>query len=154
MTTIADSMTDNRRAIVRIVAAEMVHNASSMARVHNNDVIEYIVFTAIWVLNSQHLIGDPRFAELKNIPPNATRKPVAVAELKRTIPMPEEILLSYLERLIEQGWVEKIAGGLVVPTAVFTQPAMLNGTSELYERVVAMVQAMRVAGFSFGDDGA
>lgn len=154
MTTISDSMTDNRRAIVRIVAAEMVHNASSMARVHNNDVIEYIVFTAIWVLNSQHLIGDPRFAELKNIPPNPTRKPVAVAELKRTIPMPEEILLSYLERLIEQGWVEKVAGGLVVPSAVFTQPAMLNGTSELYERVVAMVQAMRVAGFSFGDNDA
>ena len=154
MTTITDSTIDNRRAIVRIVASEIVRNASSMAHVHGNDVIEYIVFTAIWTLNSQHLIGDARFSELRTIPPNSARRPVAIAELKRTIPMPEEILLSYLERLIEQGWVEKIAGGLVVPTAVYTQPAMLNGTSELYERVVAMVQAMRVAGFSFGDDGA
>ena len=154
MTTITDSTTDNRRAIVRIVAAELVRNATAMAKVHDNDVIEYIVFTAIWVLNSQHLIGDPRFAELRTLPPNSARRPVAIADLKRTIPMPDEILLTYLERLIERGFVEKVAGGLVVPTAVFTEPGMLKGANELYDRIVVMVQAMRAAGFAFGDHDA
>ena len=45
-----------------------------MAHVHGNDVIEYIVFTAIWTLNSQHLIGDARFSELRTIPPNSARR--------------------------------------------------------------------------------
>ena len=79
---------------------------------------------------------------------------MAIADLKRTIPMPDEILLTYLERLIERGFVEKVAGGLVVPTAVFTEPGMLKGANELYDRVVVMVQAMRAAGFAFGDHDA
>ena len=35
--------------------------------------------------------------------------------------------------------------------AVFTQPEMLQGTSELYESVVKMVTSLRTAGFAFGD---
>ena len=145
------NLTDNRRAVVRIVANEMIRTASSMARLHGDDVIEYIVFTAIWSLNAQHLIGDSRYAELKRIPPDSVRRPVPVAELRRAVPMPEDILLSYLERLIQRGFVEKVAGGLIVPSAVFTEPAMLRGSNELYDRVVSMIQAMREVGFSFGE---
>ena len=79
MTSISPAATDNRRAVVRIVAYEMTRISSSMARVHDDDVIEYLVFTALWVLNTQHLIGHPRYGELKNIPPDAQRKPATTA---------------------------------------------------------------------------
>ena len=62
-----------------------------------------------------------------------------------------QILQTYVKRLLEKGLAEEVSGKLVVPTAVFTQPEMLQGTSELYESVVQMVTSMRAAGFSFGD---
>lgn len=154
MTSISPAATDNRRAVVRIVAYEMTRISSSMARVHDDDVIEYLVFTALWVLNTQHLIGHPRYGELKNIPPDAQRKPATMDDLRRTVPMPDEILQTYVERLLKRGYAEERSGGLVVPTAVFTQPDMLNGANELYSHVVTMVQSMRAAGFSFGDQAA
>ena len=141
---------DNRRAIVRIVGHEMVRIASSMAKAHR-DVIEYIIFTAIWVANSSHLIGDERYGELRSIPPDSARRPVTLDDLQRTIPMPDDILNHYVEQMIAQGIVEQVSGGLIVPTAVFTQPEMLNGTNELYSGMVSMVTAMRAAGFAFGE---
>ena len=151
MTTVTPIPTDNRRAIVRIVAHEMVRISTAMAPVHGDDVIEYLVFTAIWVLNSQHLIGDDRYAPLKSIPPDTQRRPVSIDELRRTVPMPDHILTSYVEKMIANGVVERTPGGLVVPSAVFTQPGMVSGANDLYARVVGMVAAMRNAGFSFGD---
>lgn len=151
MTSIAPAAIDNRRAVVRIVAYELMRISTSMARAHDGDVIEYMVFTAIWVLNSQHLIGDTRYASLHSLPPDALRKPATLDELRRTVPMPEEILQTYVDRLLKRGYAEERSGGLVVPTAVFTQPDMLNGSNELYSHVVTMVQSMRAAGFSFGD---
>lgn len=151
MTTITPALADNRRAVVRIVAHEMMRAATAMAPAHDDDVIEYFIFTAIWVLNSQHLIGDDRYAPLKSIPPDAQRRPISVEELRRAMPMPDQIMTTYIEQMVSKGIVERKSGGLVVPTAVFTQPRMLNGTNDLYSRMVGMVTAMRSAGFSFGE---
>ena len=151
MTTVTPIPTDNRRAIVRIVAHEMVRISTAMAPVHGDDVIEYLIFTAIWVLNSQHMIGDDRYAPLRSIPPDAQRRPISMEELRRAAPMPDHILTSYVEQMVAKGIVERKPGGLVVPSAVFTQPGMVNGANDLYGRMVGMVAAMRNAGFSFGD---
>ncbi|MBB3891805.1 hypothetical protein GGQ61_002533 [Phenylobacterium haematophilum] len=151
MTTFSPVPADTRRAVVRIVATEMTKISRAMARVHGDDVIEYFVFTALWVLNSSHLIGDQRYVQLKSIPPDVLRKPASIEELRAALPMPADILQTYVKRLLEKGLAEEVSGKLVVPTAVFTQPEMLQGTSELYESVVQMVTSMRAAGFSFGD---
>ena len=60
MTTFSPVPSDTRRAVVRIIATEMTKISRAMAKVHGDDVIEYFVFTTLWVLNSSHLIGDPR----------------------------------------------------------------------------------------------
>ncbi|MBP6877752.1 MAG: hypothetical protein KBC34_07010 [Phenylobacterium sp.] len=151
MTTFSPVPADTRRAVVRIVATEMVKVSGAMAKVHGDDVIEYMVFTALWVLNSSHLIGDPRYVQLKSIPPDALRKPASLDELRLALPMPDSILLPYVQRLRDKGMIEDVSGKMVVPTAVFTQSEMLQGTGDLYESVVKMVTSMRTAGFSFGD---
>ena len=151
LTTFSPVPADTRRAVVRIVATEMTKISRAMARVHGDDVIEYFVFTALCVLNSSHLIGDQRYVQLKSIPPDVLRKPASLEELRAALPMPADILQTYVKRLLEKGLAEEVSGKLVVPTAVFTQPEMLQGTSELYESVVQMVTSMRAAGFSFGD---
>ena len=151
LTTFSPAPADNRRAVVRIVGAELTKIAGEMAKIHDGDVIEYFVFTTLWVLNSSHLIGDPRYAQLRSIPPDALRKPASLDELRRALPMPDDILQTYVKRLLDKGLAEEISGKLVVPTAVFTRPDMLNGTNELYDHLVQMVTSLRAAGFSFGD---
>lgn len=133
------------------MAYEIMRISGSMAKVHGGDIIEYLVFTAVWVLNTQHLIGDPRFGELKSIPPDAQRKPATMDDLRRATPMPDEILQTYVDRLLARGYIEERSGGFVAPTAVFAQPEMLNGSNELYSHVMTMVRSMRAAGFAFGD---
>lgn len=154
MTATTPAASDNRRAIVRIVAYELTRISSSMAKVHGDDIIEYLVFTAVWVLNTQHLVGDPRYAALKDIPPDTQRRPASIEDVRRIAPMPDTILKAYVDRLMQRGYVEQRSGGLVVPTAVFALPEMVRGSNELYSHVMTMVQSMRAAGFSFGDDGA
>lgn len=151
MTSPTPAASDNRRAIVRIVAYEFMRISSSMAKVHGGDVIEYFVFTAIWVLNSQHLIGDPRYGELKSIPPDSQRRPATMDDLRRAAPMDDDILRIYVDRLLARGYIEERSGGFVAPTAVFAQPEMLNGSNELYSHLMTMVRSLRTAGFSFGD---
>ncbi|WP_312162287.1 hypothetical protein [Phenylobacterium sp.] len=151
MTSTTPAASDNRRAVVRIMAYEIMRISSSMAKVHGGDIIEYLVFTAIWVLNTNHLIGDPRYSELKSIPPDPLRKPATMDDLRRTVPMPDDILRTYVDRLLARGYVEERPGGFVAPTAVFAQPEMLNGSNELYSHVMTMVRSMRTAGFAFGD---
>lgn len=126
---------------------------NSLARLNGGDTIEFLTFTGVWVLNSHHLVGEERFAELRDIPPDAMRRPASFDELQRFLSIPADILSIYVDRLIEKDIVEKSAGGgLIVPSAVFAQPAMLDGTNEIYSRAVALVTGMRAAGFRFGDE--
>ncbi|WP_309644939.1 hypothetical protein [Phenylobacterium sp.] len=144
--------TDNRRAVVRVLGHEILRTLSSMARLHDGDMIALLIFTGIWTINSQHLIGETnRYAALRDIPPDSQRRPATLGELGRLVAIPEPILRDYVERLIEQGRVERTSAGLLVPSAVFTQSEMLDASNELYTDLVTMVSALRDAGFRFGE---
>ena len=125
----------------------MTKISRAMARVHGDDVIEYFVFTALWVLNSSHLIGDQRYVQLKSIPPDVLRKPASIEELRAALPMPADILQTYVKRLLEKGLAEEVSGKLVVPTAVFTSPEMMDAAVEFYERIQQLGRALRAVGF-------
>lgn len=153
MTTDSSPGPDNRRAIVRIFAHDILRAMSSLARLNGGDAIEFLTFTGVWTLNSQHLIGEERFTELRSIPPDALRKPATFEELQRLLAIPEDILSTYVERLIQKNVVERSpGGGLVVPSAFFAQPALLDATNEIYSRAVGLVASMRSVGFKFGDE--
>ena len=153
MTTDSSPGLDNRRAIVRIFAHDILRAMSSLARLNDGDTIEFLTFTGVWSLNSQHLIGEERFSELRSIPPDAMRRPASFEDLQRLLAIPADILARYVERLIEKDVIERTPSGhLVVPSAVFAQPVMLDATNEIYSRVVALVASMRAVGFRFGDE--
>jgi hypothetical protein len=143
---------DNRRAVVRVAAHEILRALGVLSRISHGDVVELLVFTAIWTSNTQHLLGaGPRYAELHDIPPDSQRRPVTDAELQRAASMPQDIIDRYVTKLIADGLVERVPGGLVAPSAVFTRPEMLDGNNELYARLVSMVAALRGVGFQVGE---
>lgn len=143
---------DNRRAIVRIMSHEIVEGLASLARLNGGDMIQLLVFTGIWTANTRHLIVSGRYSALHDIPPDSQRLPVPQPVLAAQICMPGEIVARYVDQLVEAGIVERLPGGLVVPTAVFRRSDMMDGSNEFYSRVVQMVVALRGAGFQFGED--
>ncbi|MFZ3007089.1 MAG: hypothetical protein WA047_13010, partial [Phenylobacterium sp.] len=111
-----------------------------------------LVFSGVWSANTQHLIGGKgRYSELTDIPPDSQRRPISEAALADMLCMPQDIVARYAEKLVAEGAAERLADGLVVPSAVFTRPEMMDGNNEIYARVLSLVSALRGAGFSFGD---
>lgn len=143
---------DNRRATARIMTHEVLRGLSAMARSSDGDMIQFLVFSGIWSANTQHLLGaKDRYAQLNDIPPDSQRRPISQDGLARMLCMPDDIIARYVDRLTEEGLAERVGDGLVVPSAVFTRPEMLDRNNELYTRVLSLVSALRGAGFSFGD---
>jgi len=154
MTPELPATSDNRRATVRIIAYEMLRAISAMARLNGGDTISLLVFTGIWSANTQHLISERnRYAALRDIPPDSQRRPVPLEELANFLCIPKDIVATYVAALVDGGVVERTPSGLVIPSAFFTRAEMLDGTNELYARVMSMVVALRGAGFSFGEIG-
>lgn len=143
---------DNRRATARVMTHEVLRGLAAMARLARWDMIQFLVFSGVWSANTQHLLGPKvRYAELNDIPPDSQRRPISQAALADMLCMPDDIIARYVETLIDQGIVERVGDGLVVPSAVFTRPEMMDGNNELYARTLSLVSALRGAGFSFGD---
>lgn len=148
---------DQRRSVVRVAAYNYLRSMGEMARSMNHgDVIELIVFTGVWTINTQQLIGDPtRFAELKNIPPDSMRSAATLDEVQRLTAVPPDILATYIERLLEMNLVEQApGGGYIVPGAVFAKPEMLDGANEVYTAMLGLVTSLRSVGFALGEEPA
>lgn len=143
---------DNRRITARIMTHEVLRGLAAMARASGADMIQFLVFSGIWSANTQHLLGvKDRYAGLNDIPPDSQRRPISQVALGDMLCMPQDIISRYVDMLIEEGVVERLGDGLVVPSAVFTRPQALDGNNELYARVLSLVTALRGAGFRFGD---
>lgn len=142
---------DIRRLTLRIVASDFARMLPVLAQAQGGDVFRYLVFTTIWTANSQHLTSPDRYAELYDIPPDAQRRPAPEALIREMLGAPREVVDPYIEQMVAEGTVERVAGGLLVPSAVFTQPDQLANANEFYARFVAMIARLRESGFSFGE---
>lgn len=152
MSLLSSQAVDNRRAVVRVTTLEILKALRSLAQLHDGDLFALLVFTSIWSANGEHLIGDERYAGLRDIGPDSTSKPVTDDQLQRSLGVPRDMLDRYVEMFIHMGLVERVSGGLVVPGAVFTSAEMMNGANEAYDRIVGLISALRGVGFSLGED--
>ncbi|MFN3523999.1 MAG: hypothetical protein ACK4YQ_17265 [Phenylobacterium sp.] len=150
MTLISEAALDNRRLTLRIFSSELTRIMVAMSAAHGGDILRYLIFTTIWTSNSAHLASPDRFAQLQDIPPDTHRRPVPEADLREMLGLPQEIFDRYLDDLIATGDVERLPGGLMVPSAVFARPDQLASANEFYARFLNLVARLREAGFSFG----
>jgi len=143
---------DNRRAVVRVLAHEIMRGLRDLATIYDGDLIRALVFTSITSANTRHLHEpDTRYASIYDLPPDRERRPISMDQLVDSLLMPREIVERYVARLCADGMCEATPSGYVVPTAVFTQPEMLDGLNEFYTGTVRLVNALQDAGFRVGD---
>ena len=144
--------TDNRRAVLRAVVFEVLKAQRSLAKLHNGDMFALMVFTTIWSANGEHLIGDPRYAGLRDIAPDSTITPITDDQLQRALGAPRDMVDRYVKAFLEDGWIERVPGGLAAPRAVFTSPEMMDAANEVYDRIIGLVSALRLGGFGLGEE--
>jgi hypothetical protein len=143
---------DTRRVTARVIAEDALRALGALADVHGGDMIEMLLFVGIWTANSSHLNANPsRYAGLHEIAPDSQRRPITEADLQKMMRMPEHIVRAYVRKLEADGLVERRPGGLVVPSAVFTRPELIEGTKELYARMIGLAAHLRTAGFALGE---
>jgi hypothetical protein len=143
---------DNRRLTARVIAEEVMRSLGVLADLHGGDMIGMLIFIGIWTANSQHLNARPdRYAGLLEIAPDSQRRPIPESDLRAQLRMPEHIVAAYVKKLIADGLVERLPGGLVAPSAVFTRPEMMEGAKELYARMIGLAAHLRSAGFALGE---
>lgn len=143
---------DNRRAVLRVTALEILKALRSLAQMHDGDMFALLIFTSIWSANGEHLIGDERYASLRTIGPDSTSKPITYDQLQRSLGVPHDILDRYLKTFIEIGLVEQVPCGLVVPGAVFTTTEMMDGANEVHDRIFGLLGALRGVGFPLSEE--
>lgn len=143
---------DNRRLTARVIAVEVMRSLGALADLQGGDMIGMLIFVGVWTANSEHLNArTDRYAGLHEVAPDSQRRPIPEADLPARLRMPEQIVTSYVEKLIADGLLERLPGGLVAPSAVFTRPEMMEGAKELYARMIGLAAHLRTAGFALGE---
>lgn len=143
------SEADNRRAVLRTGTFEILNALHSFARLHGGDMFALLVFTTIWSANGENLLGDERYAGLHRIGPDKGSMPITDAALQKAIGAPAEIIARYVDAFLQLGIVERVQGGLIAPSAVFTSPDMMDAANEFYDRMLGLGRALRAVGFEF-----
>lgn len=142
-----DTFIDNRRLVVRVASHQILSAWSELADRMGFDMVEMLIFTGVWTANTEHLMEvTGRYAKLLDLPPDSLRRPIGETELMERLRLPRPVFEVYVERLVGRGTVERIGTGLVVPTAVFTRPEMIDALTTCYDGVGRLVEMLSQIG--------
>lgn len=145
--TVSPAFVDNRRLVVRVSSHQILAVIADIADRLGFDTIETLILTGVWTANTEHLLGNTdRYARLLDLPPDSLRRPIGEAELMGRLRLPRPVFEPCLERLIERGYVERVGAGLVVPSAVFTRPEMVDALTACFNGVAGLVESLRRIG--------
>lgn len=89
------------------------------------DHVSTLLFMATLHANVRHITHDPDMVQRMGggAPPDSERRPVSLYSLARTYHLSYETARRHLQKLIEQGWIERAQDqGLVVPTRALLGP--------------------------------
>jgi hypothetical protein len=142
----------NARALLRVGMEAILRGVDVVARLNGGDFLQGLVYTAIWTANVEHITGGPKslsFGGLAELPPDAMRRPVTVSALATVLRMPYETVRRHAGKLIDEGRVLRLDGGLIVPRAVLESPAQFEAVSRSHRDINRLVADLHRAGFDF-----
>jgi hypothetical protein len=135
-----------KRGVARLLGQRLPEFMAAQADRHGMDLIDTLIFTIIWSTNTEHLVAPGRYAGIFDIPPNAERRPLKLAELTFRARLSKALVADRVGAMKARNLVEETAAGLVVPSAVFTQPEMLNGVDAIFDNARQLVEELAAFG--------
>ncbi len=141
---------EERRKYSRIAILFVVEAAKLLAQTAGGDMLRGLLFLAIVQANIQQVSGDPalsrQYGSSDLPPPDALRRPISVYSLAQSLRIPYETARRHIVQLIDQGLVERLRAGVIVPTAVLMSPPVLAAMPDCYQLFRSFIQALSDAG--------
>ena len=131
-----------KRVVARVLTRDVLAAFGQITDRYGMDMLDFLVFSGVWTANTAHLTDAQVYAGTFDVPPDEVRRPVSLGALAKALRMEPALVAERVAGLIAGGLVAKVEGGLVVPSAVFGRPEMLDGIELAYVRTMQMVQAL------------
>ncbi len=118
----------------------MLESVLSLARIHDFDFTQTIIFGAIWRANINDQLGNPLDADGRPWPlADEKRRRVSILEISGTLRMPYETARRQVNRLIERGFCVRDEAGLYIPLSVLIRPELIDALIINYDLVLKLV---------------
>lgn len=149
----AGEMPANVRALLRISMELVLQGVEMVGRLHSNDFLTGMIYTAIWTANVRHVTcsGDNlKYGNITQFLPDELRRPVTVNAIAGALRLPYETTRRYVSDLVRAGRAIRIDGkGVIIPGAQFARPDYSEGVRESYGHILRTVSDLHRAGFDF-----
>lgn len=141
---------ESRRWVARHSTRFFLRGLDLITHALEADFLGCLVFLAINRANVVELFEDPVLARTLASPDavreDAFRRPASIIDIARGLRLPYETTRRRAMALVESGACVKVAGGLVVPSSVLTQPRMLPALQESWRVTQQFMAATRRLG--------
>ena len=117
-----------QRLAMHLAISAVLRAVETINREIAGDLTAGLVFLAVLEANVGHLSADraavAQLQRIDRLPPDNMRRPVSGAALSTSLGVPNETVRRKIKQLIDQGLLERVSGGLIVPAEVLARPQM------------------------------
>ena len=149
------NLPSNARAILRACTEFIMRGVDTLGRVHGDDFLLALIFSAIWTANVHHITGSSEnlaFGGLGELPPDELRRPVSVNAITQSLRLSPETTRRYAARLLREGSATRVEDkGLIIPRQHLVNAAYYDGVRQSYTHIVRAVADMHRSGFDFSN---
>ena len=141
------------RLAVRLSTEYLLRSIDLMTALVGGDLVKGLIFVAIVQANTQHIVSDENLAqtysEAEDTVPDESRRPVSVHALSVSLNIPYETTRRYVNKLLADGYCQRVRRGLVVPASVLNRPEMVAALRRNFSNLQRLVTGLRRAGVDF-----
>lgn len=141
---------DVRRLAMRLSVGYFLRFIEILSDVSDRNLVQSIIFLAIQAANVGSLDSDPkesrRYSGVDAIPPDELRRPISIYALAGSLGLPYETVRRQVHKMIDQGIVDRMGDGVIVPARVLESPQMRRSVERNYQNLKALVRNLHRAG--------
>jgi len=138
------------RLAIRLSTEYILRSIDLMTKVVGGDLVKGLIFLAIVQANTQHMLTDEHLAqaysEADEMPPDDNRRPVSVHALSVSLGIPYETTRRYVNKLLADGYCQRVRRGLVVPGDVLSRPEMVAALKRNFANLQRLTSGLRRSG--------
>ena len=148
-----DSPKVRDRLALRFSTEYMLRSIDLMTKVVGGDLVKGLIFVAIVQANTQHILSDDNlsqtYSEADDTVPDEARRAVSVHALSVSLGIPYETTRRYVNKLLAEGYCNRVRRGLVVPADVLNRPEMISALKRNFANLQRLVSGLRRGGVEF-----